>query len=192
MKKFLNFFLNKRFLNILIVILLLVIYLFLFFRTTIDRLSFLLPETAQLQTKIKQIEYDWANIVILRQKISRLKQKLLDYEKKLPNEKEIAQVLKYLSDSAKRLNVRITEIKPVGLNQQDKESGNIYYSVPILLKAECSYHALGRFLNELEMANRLMKISDIKIEPYPYQTNTIFAQLIVVTYVMTECEDERE
>ncbi|NQS99786.1 MAG: type 4a pilus biogenesis protein PilO, partial [Candidatus Omnitrophica bacterium] len=61
----------------------------------------------------------------------------------------------------------------------------IYYGVPILVKAECRYHQLGRFLNELERADRFMKISDIKIKARPDRPETLYIQLIIVTYVMS-------
>ncbi|MBU4346425.1 MAG: type 4a pilus biogenesis protein PilO [Candidatus Omnitrophica bacterium] len=181
MKKFATLFLNRPAINLTVSILFIVFYLFLFFPPKIKKIFLLLPEVSQLQAKIVTLEKDWTNIDSFKQKISLLNKEIAYYEKRLPAEKEIPAVLEYLSDSAKKLDVRITEIKPVGQSQDEEQ---IYYSVPILVKAECGYHQLGRFLSELEGADRFMKISDIKLEASSYQINSLDVQLIVVTYVM--------
>lgn len=174
---------NPRIINLLIPLLIIGLYLGLFLRPKLKQVSLLLPAVSRLQAKVRATEKDWANRNSFKQQISRLNEKIDYYEKKLPGEKEIPAILEYLSEAAKRLNVRLTEIKPIE-QSENKHRGEIYYSVPILLKAECGYHQIGRFINELERADRFMKISDIKIEAGPTQGNTLSIELITVTYVM--------
>ncbi len=175
---------NKSTTYILISILIIVFYLFLFLRPKIREISLLLPQVSELKAKIAGLEDDWANIEAFEKKVLRLNKKIDYYEKKLPNEKEIPAILEYLSDAARKMNVRITEIQPL---EQDKDAASLaslYYKVPILLKAECGYHQLGRFLNELENTDRFIKISDLKIVANPLRADIHDVQLIVVTYVM--------
>ncbi|MFX0211381.1 MAG: type 4a pilus biogenesis protein PilO, partial [Candidatus Hodarchaeota archaeon] len=115
---------------------------------------------------------------------AQLHEKLDYYERSLPSEKEIPAVLEYVSAAAKELNVRITEIRPIGQDKDKGKAPTIYYKAPILLKAECGYHQLGRFLNKLESADRFMKIDDIKIETNSRTSDIHNVELIVVTYVM--------
>lgn len=182
--KFKEFFSRKpTIINFSIIILVIVLYLSLFFRPRIKETFSKLTEVSRLKAKVVNTEREWANIDSLKKQVSQLDEKIDYYEKRLPSEKEKAALLKFLSDSAKELNVRITEIKPIEQDKDKKLEVSIYYQVPILLIAECGYHQLGRFLNELERADRLMKISDIKIKA---RGNILNVQLIVVTYVMSQ------
>jgi len=183
MQKLKELFMDKTKLNYFVLAVIITVYLFSFFIPEIKKLLSELTRCAQVKRRILGIEKEWANIDSFKEKIARLNKEIDHYEKKLPGEKEIPAVLKYLSVSAKKLNVKITGIKPVGQNQ-DKEQ--IYYSVPILVKAKCGYHQLGRFINELEKTDRFMKISNINIKGKPYQDNSLNIQLSVVTYVMSK------
>lgn len=175
---------NPQAINALVVILVIVLYLGLFLGSKIKQISYLLPQVSQLKAKITNTEKDWANIDAFKKKISQLNEKIDYYEKRLPSEKEVPVVLEYLSSSARKLNVRITEIEPVEQSGDKADKSLIYYNVPILLRAECGYHQLGRFLNELERADRFMKISDIEIETDLYRGNPLYVELTIVTYVM--------
>lgn len=169
--------------NFIVIILITIIYLGLFFCPKIKQFFVLFREASQLKAEIVTTRREWADIDALKVELLRLNERKNYYEKRLPGRKEVPAVLEYLSSAAKELNVRISEIKPV---EQEVSGGQIFYSVPILLKAECEYHQLGRFLNELEKADRFMKISDIKMIASPKQTGTLYIQLIIVTYVMSQ------
>lgn len=170
----------------LVPFLLIFFYLILLVFPAIRNTFRLLPEASQLKSQIVKVEKEWANIDSFNEQIARSDEKLAAYEKSLPGEKEIPAILEYLSDAAKELKVRITEIRPV-IEEKDKAATpSIYYKAPILLKAECGYHQLGHFLNKLENADRFMRIDNIKIEADPEKIGIHNVELIVVTYVMTK------
>ena len=170
--------------NGLILFLIIVFYLGLFLRPKIKEIFHLLPEVSRLKTAIVNTEKEWASIDSLKKQVLQLNEKIDYYEKRLPSEKEIPAVLKYLSEAAKKMNVKIIEIRPIEQKKNKSVPTSLYYKVPIFLKAECGYHQLGRFLSRLEMADRFMKISDIEIAANPRKTNTHNVQLTVVTYGM--------
>lgn len=174
--------------NIAILVLLVVLYLGLFMRPTIKGLFLVLPQASELKRNILNLEQDSRNLDTLKAKVLQSNKEIDSYEKRLPNEKEIPAILKYLSNAARKLDVRITEIKPIEQDEQLQAKAEmpsaIYYQAPILLKAECGYHQLGRFLSALERADRFMKIGDIKILTNTYESNFLDIELIVVTYVM--------
>ncbi|MCQ9208023.1 MAG: type 4a pilus biogenesis protein PilO [Omnitrophica bacterium] len=167
-----------------ILILISLLYSSLFLLPKAKALFLELAKSTRLKAEIVNIEKNWANLSLLKEKIGQLDQKAQSYEKKLPGEKEIPAVLEYLSDSAKKFGVRITEIRPVEQDKGKDAPPAFYYKAPIMLKAECGYHQLGRFLNELENADRFMEINDLKIVTNPRKSNIHYIQLIVVTYVM--------
>ena len=157
------------------------LYLFIFFIPGAKGLCAKLRQCAKIKRQIQTVNKDWGQKEVLKKKITRIGEKINYYEKKLPGEKEIPAILENLSRAAQKLNVRISEIKPL---DQVELGQKVYYSVPILVSAECGYHQLGRFINALEKADRFMKISDIKIEAASDAHCRHQAQLIVVTYVM--------
>ena len=186
MQKFREILLKKpEIVNPLIIILVIVLYLGLFFRPKIKEVFSKLAEASRLKAKVVTTEKDWANIDSLKKQVLQLNKKKDYYEKRLPSKKEIPSILEHLSSAAKELNVKIIEIRPI---EQDKEDAlsmpSLYYKVPILLRAECGYHQLGRFLSKLESADRFMKISDIEIMAASPKSNIHNVQLIVVTYRM--------
>jgi Tfp pilus assembly protein PilO len=171
-------------LSLLVPALIAVFYLGLFVRPTMKRFFRLLPEASQLKAKIIKVEKDWENIEALKGRVSQSHEKIGTYERKLPVEKEVPAVLEFLSQAARKMDVRITEIKPVDQDKDEPGIHSLYYRIPILLKAECGYHQLGRFLNKLESADRFVKIDDIKITTNPAQPAIHDVKLVVVTYVM--------
>lgn len=177
---------DKNTIKMVVALFIALLYLGVFFRPKARQFVLGLVEASRTKREIVATKRDWANLDSFKQKTTSLSEKIAYYEKKLPGKKEIPAILEYLSDSARKLNVRITEIKPVEQGQDTEDKDKIYYAVPILLKAECGYHQLGRFLNELERADRFMKISDIEIGSSSDQDGILDVQLIIVTYVMSQ------
>lgn len=185
LKKLKKLVLNQPKISCTIFILIGLLYIYLFFIPEIKGLFCKFAEGGRLKTGIIKVEKDWANIDYFEKRIIQLKEKIDYYEKKLPGEKEIPSVLGYLSEAAKKMGVRITEIEPLKLEQENgKDAALFYYKTPILLNAECGYHQLGRFLSRLEGADRFMKIDSIKIVANSRKANIHYVQLTVLTYVM--------
>ena len=185
LKKIKELVLKQPKISCIVLALIALIYACLFLGPEIKKLFGGLAECSQLKTGIIKVKEDWTNIDHFKERISQLKEKINYYEKKLPGEKEIPTILKYLSEAAKKMDVRITEIKPLKLEQEkSKDAKLFYYETPILLNAECGYHQLGRFLSKLESADRFMKIDDIKIVASPHKANIHHVRLTVLTYVM--------
>lgn len=175
---------NKAVTQLAAVILIVILYLFFIFIPKVKVVLKNLSQAGEMKAKIIKTEKAWANRAQIEQKITQTDEKIRNYEKELPGKKEIPQVLRYLSDSARKLNVKITEIKPAEEEDGFAQENLIYSSVPISLKAECGYHELGRFVSELETADRFMKISDIKILANPYNEDRHYVRLTVITYVL--------
>ena len=177
-------FLDKHKVNYFILALIVAAYLFVLLTPEIKVLFQKLSEGNRLKARIVEIKKDWANIDTFKKRIAELHEQIDYYEKKLPGEKEIPAVLGYLSEAAKEMNVRITEIEPGKVDKDEIAPSSLYYKEPILLNAECGYHQLGRFLSKLESADRFMKISDIKIIADPRNANIHYVRISVLTYVM--------
>ena len=103
LKKKISQFFNDKSMNkeIIIPILVIIIYLIIFIQFGLKGFFVHWASTSSLQTKIKIIEQQWANIDSHKQEIKNANQRIEYYrEKRLPGEKEIPALLKYLSNLA--------------------------------------------------------------------------------------------
>ncbi|MBN3038668.1 MAG: type 4a pilus biogenesis protein PilO [Candidatus Omnitrophica bacterium] len=175
---------DKSTLSLIGVVSITLIYLFMLFIPKVKYIFTTLNAGNKVNVNIIKTESEWAKLPQLKQKIALLNEKIDYYEKELPGQKEIPAVLKYLSDSARKLKVKITEIKPATESEVSGQETLIYYGVPISLKAECAFHQLGKFLSELESADRFIKITDIKVVDDPMKVDSHYVRLTAITYVM--------
>jgi len=108
-------------------------------------------------------------------------------EKKLPMEKEIPALLEGLSQTAKARGVKIVSIKP--LEPQAVSIDNkpaVYTAVPIDVTVRCGYHELGYFINNLEDAERFMKIEEITVEADSNNPRIHNIKILVYSYILQE------
>ncbi len=180
-QKIKNFFQDKSNLNYSIAALALVIYIFFFLIPTVRGLIVKFSEAGKLKAMVVELKRDWANIDSFQERLNQLNAKIAYYEKRLPEEKDVPAFLEFLSQAARRIDIELTGIQPL---EQNKDAALLYYKVPISLSAQCGYHQLGRFINELEQADRFVKINQIRILAQPQLPDVHFVQLIIVTYVM--------
>jgi len=95
-----------------------------------------------------------------------IRHKFFSKAKKIPSEDEITSLLESVSDLANKRNIRITQMRPYKESQGKQEKAlaaqkfTAYY---INLDLSCGYHSLGQFLNDLENAQILFAVQDLKI-----------------------------
>jgi Tfp pilus assembly protein PilO len=95
--------------------------------------------------------------------------------------------LENLSEMAKDSNIKIVGIVPAISYFKDDKSANksqIYREIPILITAKSGYHELGHFLNNLENADRFMKVADIDIKSNKTSPKKHDVELMVCTYIL--------
>ena len=123
----------------------------------------------------------------LKDKAEEYDRKIELYEKKLPAQQEIPALLENLSKMAKNANITIIGITPAASKtaKEKKNQNQVYKEIPILIKAKSGYHELGRFLNNLENADRFMKVTDISIKANAALPKKHDVQLMVYTYALS-------
>ena len=123
----------------------------------------------------------------LKDKAEEYDKKIELYEKKLPAQQEIPALLENLSKMAKNANITIIGITPAASKtaKEKKNQNQVYKEIPILIKAKSGYHELGRFLNNLENADRFMKVTDISIKANAALPKKHDVQLMVYTYALS-------
>lgn len=120
----------------------------------------------------------------LKKKVGEYNEKINLYEKKLPAQQEIPNLLENLSKMAKSANITIVGITPVELKTQKEKTNSVYQEIPILITAKSGYHELGRFLNNLENGSEFMKVVDIGIKADATTPKKHDVELMIYTYVL--------
>ena len=99
---------------------------------------------------------------------------------KLPEEKEIPNLLTQVSTIGQQAGLDFTAFRPGTIQTRD-----FYAEVPINLRVEGSYHTLGTFFDRLSHLPRIVTVGDFRIAPMAakkFGDRTISADFGVVTY----------
>lgn len=128
-------------------------------------------------------ERDIAKVEDLKNQVLQYRSKIDSYERMLPAEQEVPGLLENLSLMAKKSGVKIVGITPVS-SKESPSAGQIYHEIPILISAKSGYHELGRFLSDLEGADRFMKVVDIQIKANRTSPKKHDVELLVMTYIL--------
>jgi type IV pilus assembly protein PilO len=130
----------------------------------------IMPKINEINTLRKEIssqENDMAKsqsmamkLDVLRIENEKIKRRLEQLGEQLPEEKEVSELLRQVSDKGQDAGLDIQTWKPA---QRRLHASNIVYEVPVAVTLIGSYHRLGYFFSSLTKLNRIVNISDIKL-----------------------------
>lgn len=115
--------------------------------------------------------------------VNDLERRLDTLRQQLPEEKDVADILRRVQGIATQSNLTIQRFTP-----QDPKPQAMYAELPIKLQAEGTYHNLGFFFDRVSKFPRIINIGDlsIKAKPQPTASSTIVAELVATTFVLQE------
>lgn len=112
-------------------------------------------QIAEAQTKAARLDE-------LKAENERLLERIMELKAQLPEEKEISDLLKQVSDLGLGSGLEIKSWKP---KSRTLHEGGIVYRIPVSVDMTGSYHNLGYFLSSLTRLNRIVNIGDMKLSP---------------------------
>jgi type IV pilus assembly protein PilO len=103
----------------------------------------------------------------------------------LPEEKDVADILRRLQGLAGQSNLTIQRFTP-----QPSVQKAMYAEVPFKLQAEGTYHDLGSFFDRISKFPRIINISNIsmKAKSDPEANATIVAECVATTFVLQDAK----
>ncbi|MDA8168147.1 MAG: type 4a pilus biogenesis protein PilO [Nitrospiraceae bacterium] len=101
-----------------------------------------------------------ARLGTLRAENESLRKRLEVLSEQLPEEKEVTQLLRQVSDKSIDSNLQILTWKP---EPKKLHPSKIVYEIPVDITVSGSYHDLGRFFSSLTRLKRIVNISDIRM-----------------------------
>lgn len=178
-------------LMMLLAALVVVVFITFLLMPQIWRVTETIGRTASMASDIAAAEESIARLGAFRKNIEAYKTKVDFYEKRLPGEQEIPSLLENLSAMAKNANIKIIGIMPAPVTPKEgaAKRDRIYKEIPIVITAKSGYHELGIFLNNLENADRFMKVVDIDIKANRAMPVKHDVELIVCTYVLLQAQE---
>ncbi len=118
-----------------------------------------------------------------QQDVNKLEQQLDTLRQVLPEEKDVADILRRIQGLATQSNLTIQRFQPGKVVQQ-----SAYAEIPYKLQAEGTYHSLGYFFDRVSKFPRIINVSEIAIKAKtpPEPNATITAECVATTFVLQE------
>jgi type IV pilus assembly protein PilO len=121
-----------------------------------------------------------------RQRVAALEGQLAELSRQLPEEQDVADLLRRVQGMATQSNLTI-----LGFTPQNISKKTMYVEWPIGLRLEGSYHDLGLFLERVSKFPRIINVSNLKVKGIDRNcacaaTSTITAELTATTFVLVE------
>jgi type IV pilus assembly protein PilO len=101
-----------------------------------------------------------ARLNVLIKENEELLKRLDELKKQLPEENEISNLLKQVSDICKDSGLDMKSWRP---GQRVKHPSGIVYEIPVSVSVAGTYHDFGKFLSNLTKLNRIVNVKNIQI-----------------------------
>ena len=140
-------------------------------------------ELAGIQAEIERGRATARRLPQFRQEIATLEAQLEQLRAVLPEEQDVADLLRRVQGMATQSNLTIRGFTPQAVAKKQ-----IHMEWPIGLKLEGRYHDLGAFLERVSKFPRIIHVNNIKIKGLPPASGaaTIAAECVATTFVLTE------
>ena len=137
-----------------------------------------------LQVDIRKGQAIARRLPQFRAEVAELEARLETLKNVLPEEKDMADLLRRLQMLAVRSNLTIRHFKP----SPTLVVKELHAEVPIALEFDGSYHNLGLFFDRVSKFPRIIHISavDIKAKEHPESDSTVVAACVATTFILLE------
>ncbi len=177
---------EKALLTVMVAVFLIGGYFYLLIRPALGELMELVPKVSSLRRELAAAKNLINSRPVVENHKNELDQKIKEFERIFPREREIPKLLEKLSKVAGESGVKIIGIKPIGSSGYDqKEVEDIYQAIPIEIIASSGYHELGKFLQKLETGYRFFMIKDLEISTSKSSVKRHDIRLVTEIFVLT-------
>ena len=151
-------------------------YFFLISGARADR-DALVQENEVRRAEVLKAKADEANLRPFRALAEALRKRLDAAKEWLPQEREIPQVYRQVSDLAIQSGLGVSLFQP-----KPPEDRDVLTEVPIAVTAEGTYHQMGAFLQRVGQMPRIVSLGDFRMLGIDRAPGTVRAELTLATY----------
>jgi type IV pilus assembly protein PilO len=123
-----------------------------------DRLAALRAEAQADEQRLQDLEKKAANLEKVREQVRQLDREISAALARLPDRKEIPDLLNTVSEMASESGLRITKFR-----QLDERLQDYYAEVPVELSMVGSFHQMAAFFDRVPRLNRLINVTGISL-----------------------------
>jgi type IV pilus assembly protein PilO len=137
----------------------------------------LFQENEVRRAEVLKAKADEANLRPFRAMAEALRKRLEAAKERLPQEREIPQVYRQVSDLATQSGLGVALFQP-----KPPEDRDVLTEVPIAVTAEGTYHQMGVFLERVGQMPRIVSLGDFRLVGIDRSPSTVRAELTLATY----------
>ena len=140
-------------------------------------------ELASIRAEIERGQANARRLPEIRKEIVRLELQLQQLRERLPEERDVADLLRRVQGMATESNLTIRGFTPRAVAKKQ-----MHMEWPIGLQLEGSYHDLGDFLERVSKFPRIINVGNIRIRSREGQPGaaTVAAECTATTFVLVE------
>lgn len=146
-------------------------------------------EEIKLKEEFRTKQSEANSLEKLREQLKQIEDSFKELLKKLPTETEVPGLLVDISQTGLANGLNFELFQPMG--ERDGQGG-FYKELPIKLRVRGSYHALGKFVSDIALLQRIVTQHNISIAPVPgSKTNELTLDTTAKTYRYKDSEEEK-
>lgn len=138
----------------------------------------LFQENEVRRAEVVKAKADEANLRPFRAMAEALRKRLDEAKERLPQEREIPQVYRQVSDLASQSGLGVSLFQP-----KKPEDRDVLTEVPIAVTAEGTYHQMGAFLQRVGQMPRIVSLGEFRMVGIDRAPGTVRAELTLATYM---------
>jgi type IV pilus assembly protein PilO len=168
------------------------LFYFLKFKPTGDYMSQRRAKLGTLEADIRQLDAAISESTKLNLEIKNMTKKLKQAEKLLPDEKDIPNLMRQITQAGIKTGVKFLVFKPGSITSAQGAKMSSMLTVEISVTG--SYSQLGDFMANLGMINRIVVPAKLKVTPLGKsddKTQTIKADFVAKAFVFNKAGGER-
>ena len=154
---------------------------------------YVLPGAAEMETRHTRLAALRADITKgsttarrlneFKQKVARQEAELEELKSRLPEQKDVADLLRHIQTLAAQSDLAIRGFKP-----SPSVTKQLHAEWPIALQLDGTYHRLGEFLDRISKFPRIINISNITVRAKPTSevNSSITIECIATTFVLLD------
>lgn len=146
-------------------------------------------EEIKLRDEFRTKQGEANSLEKLREQLKQIEDSFKELLKKLPTETEVPGLLVDISQTGLANGLNFELFQPMG--ERDGQGG-FYKELPIKLRVRGTYHALGKFVSDIALLQRIVTQHNITIAPVPNsKTGDLTLDTTAKTYRYKDAEEEK-
>jgi type IV pilus assembly protein PilO len=156
-----------------------------FFQPQKARVNTLSGEYDKISAELEKARKTVNNLAKLEEEYERLHEKWIAAQSLLPQDKEVAQLLRKVTRAGSQAGVQFELFEP-GL----PISKEFITENPVNVRVRGEYHEVGVFLSKVANLDRIINVTGLKVSPYKDKDNTggftVEAEMVMTAFTMNK------